>query len=527
MSHSFNLVDQPFVPCRRSDGTFAELSLLEIFREAHRLEVIADPSPLVTAALHRLLLTVLHRCFGPATPGDWAALWRGRDQGFPMECIRTYLVQWQHRFDLFHETQPFYQTAALRGWPQSSPASRLLPELASGNNATLFDHTCDKDAIALTPPVAARAIIAAQSFSAGGLVSFERKVDRSADAAPLASGAMVLVRGESLAATLLLNLHQYDPAEGEPFPVLKEDLPAWERDAETVAEDRVPLGYLDLLTWQSRRIILIPVVGASGSTLVSSVVIMKGNQFPDEWPYRRREPLMAFRPAAKPRSLRDAWLPVSIQPGRAVWRDSSAFLQFQAERDLSTRPRLFQWLNRLIDERILPEDSVFSFDLFGQATDQASVLLWRHERLPLTSAYVTEPVLAARLQEALSIAEEAVHQLWGSAREVLKALGTGKGTPHLTALENQFWSTLELEFLPFFRSLPLDRHVGEDGSVSFGEQKLPEWTATVSRAASRCFEDFSRGLGAITRVTITTAQAENRLRARLPRLAQAETGRVI
>jgi CRISPR system Cascade subunit CasA len=515
MNHSFNLVHQPFLPCQRHDRSFVELSILDVLSEAHRVRVIVDESPLVTAALHRLLLAVLHRCFGPDTPQIWANLWRGRSEGFPMDGIRAYLRQWEHRFDLFDPARPFYQTAALQTRLQRLSVSKLVPELASGNNATLFDHTCDRDACWLTPAAAARAIISAQSFSACGLVSFVRKEDRSADAAPLASGAVVLVRGETLTETLLLNLHQYDPDEGEPFPVTGKDITAWERDGETKAEDRLPVGYLDLLTWQSRRILLIPETGHNCSTVVSGVVIMKGNQFPDEWAYRRREPMVAFRASKKPSSVRDAWLPISFRPSRAVWRDSGAFLQFQVERDLSTRPRLFWWLNRLIYTGALPETSAFIVDVFGQATDKASVLLWRHESLPVPSAYLVESVLTARLHEALKFAEDSYFKLRISAQAVMKELGAGEAIPHLAALEGRFWAVLELEFLPFFRSLPVDRRVSEDGSVSFGDTTLSEWTDAVRWTALRCFQDFSFGLGATARVTVATARAENRLRATL------------
>jgi CRISPR system Cascade subunit CasA len=433
-----------------------------------------------------------------------------------MSGVQDYLQHWEHRFDLFDSCRPFYQTAALRMWPQHLPISKLVPELASTNNATLFDHTCDEDAYTLTPAAAARAIISAQSFSACGLVSFERKEERSADAAPLASGAVVLVRGESLAETLLLNLHQYDQDEGEPFPVIGKDTTAWEGDAETKAEDRAPVGYLDLLTWQSRRILLVPEIGQNGSTVVSGVVIMKGNQFPDDWPHRRREPMVAFRPSKKPSSVRDTWLPVPIKPGRAVWRDSGAFLQFQEERDLSTRPRLFGWLHRLVNTGELPETSTFSFDVFGQATDKASVLLWRHERLPLPAVYLAEPVLTARLRDALKLSDDAHFKLRTSAKEVLRELGTGTASPHLAALEARFWAALELEFLPFFHALAQDRRMSEDGSVTFGDTKLGDWTNTVRRTALQCFDDFSFGLGGTARVISSTAQVENRLRATLP-----------
>jgi len=499
------------------DGSFVELSLLDVLNEAHRVREVVDESPLVTMALHRLLLAILHRCFGPETPQVWATLWQNRSEGFPVEVIRAYLREWEHRFDLFDPARPFYQTAALRTWPQRMSVSKLIPELASGNNATLFDHTCDADIYTLTPGVAARATISAQSFSAGGLVSFVRKADRSADAAPLASAAVVLVRGETLTETLLLNLHQYDQDEDEPFPFTGRDVPAWESDGETTAEDRVPVGYLDLLTWQSRQILLIPETAQNGSTVVSSVVIMKGNQFPDDWPHRRREPMVAFRRSKKPSCVRDSWLPISFRPGRAVWRDSGALLQFQVEQDLSTRPRLFRWLNNLMDNDALPETSVFSFDVFGQATDKASVLLWRHERLPLPAAYLAEPILTARLQEALKVAEDLYFKLRISAQDVLKkGLGIGNASPHLAALERRFWAVLELDFLPFFRSLPQDRRISEDGSVSFGDTKLGDWTDAVRQTALQCFQEFSFGLGATARVTIATARFENRLRSTLP-----------
>jgi hypothetical protein len=180
-----------------------------------------------------------------------------------------------------------------------------------------------------------------------------------------------------------------------------------------------------------------------------------------------------------------------------------------------------------MDHGVLPEDSGFSFDVLGQATDQASVLLWRQGRLPLPTAYLTEPLLGVRLREALKIAEDARFTLLSSAKDVLKDLGIGKGTPHLSALEARFWAELEPEFLPFFHALPQDRHMNEDGSPSYGDLKLPDWTETVRHTALQCFQDFSLGLGATARVTIRTAQGENRLRSRLPLRTKTDAVRVV
>ena len=53
---SFNLIDQPFIPCVTREGQHAEFSLLETLTRAHEIRELCDESPLVTIALHRLLL---------------------------------------------------------------------------------------------------------------------------------------------------------------------------------------------------------------------------------------------------------------------------------------------------------------------------------------------------------------------------------------------------------------------------------------------------------------------------------------
>src|SRR5450756_512742 len=72
----FNLIDEPWIPCLTREGEYRELGLRETLVGAADLREVVDPSPLVTVALHRLLLAVLHRVFGPKDREAWAALWR-------------------------------------------------------------------------------------------------------------------------------------------------------------------------------------------------------------------------------------------------------------------------------------------------------------------------------------------------------------------------------------------------------------------------------------------------------------------
>jgi len=136
----FNLIDKAWIPCSMN-GEIKKLGLLETLRDSHEIKGIYDPSPLITASLHRLLLAILHRSFrGPANSGEWKGLWERWDEKTPR--LTDYFAKWYHRFDLFDADYPFYQCASL---PLSYevPIAKLFHELASGNNATLFDHTLE------------------------------------------------------------------------------------------------------------------------------------------------------------------------------------------------------------------------------------------------------------------------------------------------------------------------------------------------------------------------------------------------
>jgi CRISPR system Cascade subunit CasA len=210
---TFNLVDEPWLPCvERSDRGPVALGLREALVRAHDLRELVDVSPLVTAALHRLLLALIHRIFGPPSIDAWLDLWRAGS--WDAGRIDAYLAQWRLRLDLFHPEHPFYQTRQLR---TASPgaATALVLELASGNNATLFDHTLDAHYLPLSSALAARTVVTFQAFAPGGLVSFEKgqTQHRSANAAPLTKGAMALIRGDSLFETPQLKLMRYAPKQ--------------------------------------------------------------------------------------------------------------------------------------------------------------------------------------------------------------------------------------------------------------------------------------------------------------------------
>lgn len=75
MRPSFDLLDEPWLPCIRLDGADVLLGLRDALVQAHNLLELGGDSPIVEAALYRLLLVVMHRVFGPPSHDVWGALW--------------------------------------------------------------------------------------------------------------------------------------------------------------------------------------------------------------------------------------------------------------------------------------------------------------------------------------------------------------------------------------------------------------------------------------------------------------------
>src|SRR5437773_2396779 len=100
MSIYFNLIDQPFIPCVMPNGSCGTFGLRETFMRADEIREIRDGSPLVTLALHRLLLAILHRNFGPRDMKEWRHLWEA--ERFDAAALETYFKRWSEHFDLFH-----------------------------------------------------------------------------------------------------------------------------------------------------------------------------------------------------------------------------------------------------------------------------------------------------------------------------------------------------------------------------------------------------------------------------------------
>jgi len=208
-------------------------------------------------------------------PGDVEALWSSGE--FERARIESYLASRYERFDLLGGPHPFYQVANLEPVSgKAKPASALLLEVASGNNIPLFSALTEAAFVKLPPVDAFLALLSVHGYDTAGIKTgaVGDPAVRSGKTTGNPTGNLgqlgaVIPLGSSLFHTILLNIPL--------VPRSPDDRPAWDRDTSAAWERRYPTGVLDLLTWQSRRVRLVPADDGDG---VVGAIISGGDRLP-------------------------------------------------------------------------------------------------------------------------------------------------------------------------------------------------------------------------------------------------------
>lgn len=484
MTFSFDLVGERWVPCVTHQGATEELSLTDALLQAHTYRELGGESPLVTAALYRLMLAILHRVFGPEDRDAWCDLWaRGRLEPTP---LLEYLSRWRHRFDLFDGERPFYQGD--HPTIPCNPIGNLLHELSRDD--TLYDHRT-ATGIGLAPAQAARHVVCAQAFGRWmtkgpyGQLPF----------GTCARGIVFYAKGDSLFEDLVLNLIRY-PSRDDVMPCdHANDAPCWEMEDPFVPARSVAFGYLDYMTWLSRRILLLPET-ENGQVIVYRAKIAPGLRMTDEM----RNPAMQHKDCRK-RGWK-SWVPFTEK--RALWRDSASIMQVPHEaydaRD-SHPPAIIEWLASLVGEtQALTAGQTMRLAGMGIAGDlnQYRVHFHRREELPLPLAYLQKQDLVSHLQQAIGEAEDAGRQLFGALSTLAVQMLFHKQEQRLSGpakiernnliaswgVERLYWADLELPFHSLITDLPHD-----------DQPARRAWALTVRNAAWRALDAAIAAVG--------------------------------
>jgi CRISPR system Cascade subunit CasA len=480
MRVAYNLIDEPWIPGMGRDGATRDNSLLETLTSAHEITTIEGSTPQETAALLRLLLAILHRVYPTAREEQWGEAW---DAGrFDRQRLEAYFGKWHERFDLFHLERPFYQSTADLVEPK--PLLTLRPGMRS---AGLYFHDAERGELRYRPAQAARMLVNAHAFGTPGIVHPQKGLFFSN--APWLAGLVIFLEGESLFHTLMLNLLQYAP--NHPHANLcqtPEDAPAWEMEEAFQPERSYPFGYLDYLTWQNRRVHLLP-VEEEGEIWVREVIETPGLKLAGEVP----DPMKHYREDEKVgRKL------VWFNPAKALWRHSASLLAIKSK--AYHPPKCIDWAAQLADYFDLPPSLLLRMMAVGvQVESKSKVVMHRLERFPVPVAFLEQEGLAGHLDTALAEAGKVRGQVYYAVITLAKTMqamnhdlpeGRKPDEKDPGALaehwgwEGRYWPALELPFYNLMEELP-----------ARGEDALDAWRETLTRTAWQTLEDVIRMAG--------------------------------
>lgn len=509
MIFQFNLIEEPWIPIVDHSGIPRQINLREALVNAHRYRGISASLPHTNAALYRILLAVLHRVFGPRDDQEWQGLWE--QQCFEAARLDSYLNQCHECFDLFSEKRPFFQNRHPK--IEIKPANALLFLVAGGDADTLFDHNIDIRPVSLTPQQAALALVTAQSFSLAGLC--HPQLGLVYTDAPCARAAVFLLQGKNLFESLMLNLVRYnrfEPIAQQPPAI---DLPAWEMENPYQPERSIPLGYLDYLTWQNRRLMLFP-SRLDGRLVVQEITTAPGLTLSAE----QRNPMHHYHidKEGGKRLLR-------FNEGRALWRDSAALLNLK-NKD-AEHPQALRWAEELVSNGFLPHKRL-QLAAYGMCTDpgKQKVYFYRGDQFTFSDDLLTNRELVVLLDQAMDFADEIRKQIGWATRTMAelklafendqkdgwKAYSTDiqNLVAHWDA-ESNFWNQLEIPFHHFLDMLPIEPEVA-----------LDEWKKTLRRAALNAFETTVSLCGTDTKALKAAAKAQIRLLAGIKRVLEGQ-----
>ncbi|QBI51838.1 type I-E CRISPR-associated protein Cse1/CasA [Streptomonospora litoralis] len=449
---SFDLTTQPWIPVQRLDGTEQELSLHDLLQHTATLRRIVGDVPTQEFALVRLVLAIVHDAVdGPDDPDDWSRYW---EDGLPAEVLSAYLDRHRERFDLLHPEAPFFQVADLRtAKDEVFSLDRIVADVPNGDPFfTMRARGVDRLGFA----EAARWVVHAHAYDPSGIKSGAVGDPRVKNGKGYPQGVGwagnlggVLAEGATLQETLLLNLVA---ADVDNLRIDADDRPAWRRDPAGAAPAgdtdlaARPTGVRDLYTWQSRRLRLrYDADGVYGALLAYGDPLPARNM-------HNREPMTAWRrsPAQeKKHSLAQVYLPREHDPARSAWRGLAALVtgrvtggEQRQEAAAIVRPRILDWVARLVNEGFLEDDHLIRPRLFGAVygTQQSVIdeILDDGVAMHLVLLHERDDGLGQTAVDAVEDADKAVTVLGDLAQRLAQAAGAEADGPRAAARDLGF-----------------------------------------------------------------------------------------
>ena len=512
---SFNLVTRPWILARMADGTMRELSLRDMFKEASQAVTLACELPVVDVAILRLLAAITMRaavCWYDETDSElmphvvWQRLYE--DEGFMLEVVERYLDRHMERFDLLDDTDPFMQVPDMHAPNGKTKTPRvIILDFPDSNRGSQFFQRTDETASVIPYSEAARWLLACHAYDVAGIKTGIVGDSRATNGRcpPQGTGwvgaiGAIYLEGRTLRETILLNSPLWESPNEREEMLPAEDLPAWERPTETVRDaQRLPTGPIDTMTWQSRRIWLIP---SEDETGIREVMMTNGdrlgfvNQQKNEpmTAWRRNESLEKTEHSATP-----LYTPLGHMPSRALWRGLNALLpQVAVEDELPgfIMPGNMSWVGHLSGAdagRVIADAQHIRVHAVGIAygTKGACIDDIIDDTITIVPSLLTEEgIRAAEMaRQCVDVTEKAAYALARLGRGLGATVNGKSDDPASNAMGESLRAAAYLElghrFVPW---------LGDLEASSDLQEKRAEWLAEVRKVLSAIAYDAVRGM---------------------------------
>lgn len=548
-SPEFDLVSQPWIAVVDADGRSTEVSLAGLFDRAASLRVFSGDLPTQDVAILRLCLAILQRAldrFAPETPEDlpdqvdWL---REHWDGVAVPAVLDYLGRYRDRFDLFHETQPFFQVAGIHTAKGAVwGLKKIIADIPDGAQYLASRSIANTQVI--SAPEAARWIVHLQAYDPAGIkagVIGHPRLNQGKVYAPKGMaigwvgqlGLVHLVTG-NLRDTLLANLWA-TLLDGDDRA---RDLPPWERPVQDLDPSpdlsSRPAGPVDLYTWQPRRVRLF-----GDSDAVTGVLVTYGDRFiaQERQGVLRQEPMTRWR-YSNPQSAEYKMaiqMPSPQQPGVALWRGLAVVLPADVQRseDQDAPTELANHAARIRRCAVF-SDGVIRFRAvsveYGTNNSVFDAIVEDGLDLPSLILAPDERELRDIALNGVEAASEAVRALAAFARSLAEAAGGSEVVGPGDRAREAGFDALDLPYRNWLRNELVDN--GDEPLVAEAR-----WQETAWRVLDDIAQDLVTsvpdkawlGFGATGRrvdVGLAYERFKSRLNAALPRAFAAENDQV-
>lgn len=472
---SFNLWNEPWIGVENLTGQVETLSVQGALTAAQEYRSLSDPSPLTVVGIHRLLVAVLQFIYKPQHNSDLRAIWRSGAFSDPM--IDAFGHTYAERFDLFSETEPFFQSADIPLAPGKDVKSvaYLSEEIPSGTAVTHFRHGADAECL-FCPACCARGLVVIPAFATSGGSGIKPSINGVPPLYIIPGGRTLF---ESLAASLTVPVFQPRVASRTQDNVWWGREPLVQRGMEAL-----DVGYLHSLTFAARRVRLHPQFvdmpctrcGAKSLWGVGRISFEMGEQRPKDAPFW-------FDPFAAYRISEDKPRPIRPEEGKAAWREFAAmFLIHSLANSDSTQSKRPSVLDQIAALELDLDQAACQFRCVGLRTDmKAKIFEWVEAGFDVPPSLLRDENAGLEVQAAVDFAVDCTNILTsnfrkyfaGSSRKYERNRGVRM------QMEASVWSALAAPFRNFVL------HIADAETRSEAQR---QWAESVIRQARLSFQ---------------------------------------